>query len=106
MMMKFNSTGNHEGLADLVFNNDESIVEDFEHDGDTYRHLKPNMHLEGDEVDLDLGEQDSKVVGFEGDQEDEFNETQRLDNFAKNKEESEVGDMDDLIDEMMYFSSK
>ena len=101
MMMKFNSTGNHENLGNLSLNNEETIEEEFEHGGDTNRYLKPNVRIEGDDVNLEFN--DLHVQGGElGEEEDDqFNETQRLEKFAKQQSESEVGDMDDLIDEMM-----
>lgn len=100
MMMKFNSTGNHDNLGDMVFDNEETIEEDFEHGGDTNRHLRANMRLEGDD-DIKLEDSNLDGDGLGSEVDDEFNETQRLDKFAKKQEESEVGDMDDLIDEMM-----
>jgi hypothetical protein len=54
MMMKFNSTGNHDMLGDINFENEESIEENFEQGNLTNRNLKKNMRLEGDNTEFDL----------------------------------------------------
>ena len=97
---KFNSTGNHgDNLKLDTLEGDE--IEEKINENSAYT-IKTNEELAGIEASREAGGKAGRVSVGSKEDEEMFNETTRLDKFAKKESVGGAGrQMDDLIDEMM-----